>query len=354
MATDSKIEFRPYHSIENHYNKDATAKLTKLSLTNPKLEWVATEKVHGANFQFITDGKDVQCAKRTALLTKKDNDHFFKFLVILNKYKMKILQAFGKLKEMDSKVTNILFYGELFGGTYPHKDVEAIPNVVQVQKHIYYCPHTDFYAFDIWTDTQGFLDYDKCEVIWKQFDFLYAKSLAKGSLNELYSFDVETLQTWLPTHYKLPIIEKNYAEGIVIRPRIVPKEFVLSEIVVKKKAKAFFELRKVASIGNIEKKDKKGKHVQLAMNADNQLVEDIKRYITKNRFDSVVSKLGTNHKSIAGAYMKDVLTDWKKDNLEKYNNFTKDEKTAFHTNLNALCSLFVEEQMDKNNPMNKN
>lgn len=38
-------------------------------------------------------------------------------------------------------------YGEIFGGSYPSKDVPAVKNASVVQRGIWYCPHNDFYAF---------------------------------------------------------------------------------------------------------------------------------------------------------------------------------------------------------------
>lgn len=60
-------------------------------------------------------------------------------------------------------MTLLYIYGELMGGVYPHKDLPRTDSATPpVQRGVYYCPHYDFYGFDIRTDTtKGYMDYDK-------------------------------------------------------------------------------------------------------------------------------------------------------------------------------------------------
>ena len=66
--------FKGYPEIENHYNKLMQKFIDEH--TTDEL-WVATEKVHGTNYCFIFDGKELVCAKRNSLLAPKDK--FFSF-----------------------------------------------------------------------------------------------------------------------------------------------------------------------------------------------------------------------------------------------------------------------------------
>jgi hypothetical protein len=66
--------FKGYPEIENHYNKIIQKYINEESTDDL---WVATEKVHGTNFCFNYDGKDLVCSKRTSYLAPKDK--FFGF-----------------------------------------------------------------------------------------------------------------------------------------------------------------------------------------------------------------------------------------------------------------------------------
>jgi hypothetical protein len=74
MESTTETAFVGYPEIENHYNRE-TKKFIDEHTTDEL--WVATEKIHGTNFCFIHDGKDLTCAKRTSLLAMTDK--FFGF-----------------------------------------------------------------------------------------------------------------------------------------------------------------------------------------------------------------------------------------------------------------------------------
>lgn len=65
------MEFRKYPSIENSYRK-GFAQAVRDAGEEAGAEWVVTEKIHGANFSFWTDGSNVACGKRTSLLETPD------------------------------------------------------------------------------------------------------------------------------------------------------------------------------------------------------------------------------------------------------------------------------------------
>lgn len=54
-------------------------------------EWVVTEKIHGSNFCFTTDGKEIKCAKRNALI--EDDKSFFGHKEILKRLTPAILKV---------------------------------------------------------------------------------------------------------------------------------------------------------------------------------------------------------------------------------------------------------------------
>jgi len=40
-------------------------------------------------------------------------------------------------------------YGELYGGAYPHPSVFAVPDLIPVQRGVWYSPQLSFLAFDL-------------------------------------------------------------------------------------------------------------------------------------------------------------------------------------------------------------
>jgi hypothetical protein len=56
------LEFKSYNSIEN-VNEKYLAKIKQYY--NEDDEWIVMEKIHGANFSALTDGKNVLWCRRT-------------------------------------------------------------------------------------------------------------------------------------------------------------------------------------------------------------------------------------------------------------------------------------------------
>lgn len=66
------VAFKKYSSLA-HDNKASIEKIEEAKMTDPSVEWVATEKVHGANFSFSVDSSgEIECYKRTGLAKTSD------------------------------------------------------------------------------------------------------------------------------------------------------------------------------------------------------------------------------------------------------------------------------------------
>ncbi len=345
-----QMNFIPYLSIENHCNSKIVNNILRTVSQYSNVEWVATEKVHGANFQMITDGKEIQCAKRTALLTKDDNKGFFGFTEVLERYRSNVIRLFEQIQPQPKTVT---LYGELFGNGYPTgkgNAPEGNPPRLRnantkdkgpVQRHIYYCPHLEFYAFDIVVDGL-FLPYDQCVDLWTQCHFLYAKALKRGTFQDVYSFEVETLRSWIPAHFGLPELKDAFAEGIVLKP-VTYMGNKYQELFLKKKQSKFVEVskgkpiqfdRQIVLPTSDDLKDTKG------------LLDDVARFMTKTRLDAVISKEGhvEDKKRLVGLFMADVIQDWKKEESNQLliTSMTKQQRSAFYNSLLVQCTKFVE------------
>jgi hypothetical protein len=69
-------------------------------------------------------------------------------------------------------------------------------HAVKVQDGVYYCPHNDFFAFDI-HNGYTYLDYDDFVEIMQKSGFMYAEALRRGTLEEALRYP-NTFQTTIP------------------------------------------------------------------------------------------------------------------------------------------------------------
>lgn len=82
------------------------------------------------------NGNDTKFAKRSGII--KEGENFFNYETVLEEFRPKIINAFNYIKkkyETNETIINLVqFYGELFGGAYPHPDVPRNSQFNSVQK----------------------------------------------------------------------------------------------------------------------------------------------------------------------------------------------------------------------------
>ena len=217
-----------------------------------------------------------------------------------------------------------------------------------MQKSVYYCPDYDFYPFDIkciyTEEREEYLDYIDFELIienckgWK----VYAKKIFEGSLEECLQYDskfesivakqhgMKSLSKHISfivkqrnkfnTQYgtnSTPILEddvlknvSNVCEGIVIKPLLQNHKFGKNNdrLIFKKKNDEFMELK---SVKKVKKKLGLSKYEQ-------DILINMEKYVTKNRFECVMSKEGEYTKKNISKYIRlfreDIYKDFEKDN----------------------------------------
>ncbi len=178
--------------------------------------WYITEKIHGANFSFNYNVQNnlLRYSKRTGLI--EDNDDFFQYKNILPDIIPKIMVIIDYIKNNYNDLTDIIIFGELFGGSYPHPSIKVNRLVKSVQKGIYYSPDLHFYAFDIMINNK-YIDYEDALKIFQMSKILYAEPLAIcNSYEEATNYPIY-FNTTIPNKLNLPEIPNNNAEGIVIK-----------------------------------------------------------------------------------------------------------------------------------------
>lgn len=177
--------------------------------------WVATEKIHGAQLVVASDGETVLFGKRKAWLAA--DEPFFGWQLLRNELEVAIAAAHAAL----GRDAAIHVYGELFGGGYPHPDIEPLPGLTPVQTGIWYAPTLRFAAFDLLVvpadDEPVFLAHEQLEALAEQVGLLTVPVLGRGTRRELFDLPVRYPST-VAGLLGLPTLADNVAEGYVLKP----------------------------------------------------------------------------------------------------------------------------------------
>lgn len=344
MSVEKKtIEFKEYQSIDHDGRKRFMDELRKSDLVKPNVKWVATEKVHGVNFSMATDGSVIRCFRRSGPLEPEES--FNNFQIVLEDEKARVLKAFQLLKEKYPDATEVHIFGELFGGGYPHNSVPKVGNYKVIQKGVYYSPKNLFYAFDISINRKGFLDFEDAEEIFKKCGFLYAVPLANGTFEELLAFDVENFQSTIPKALGLPLIDENYAEGIVLKPL---KDAYLPEgerAILKKKRSTFSEVAEGKV--DVPAPQPKEKAVDVQLQAT---VAKVFAYVTENRLRNVLSKIGQIDRKQTNKLISltttDAVEDFRKDNEEEFGALDQNKVKEVNKQVTRVVAELVKKHME--------
>jgi Rnl2 family RNA ligase len=177
--------------------------------------WVATEKIHGANFVVGVAGDVVRFGKRKGWLAP--DAAFFGWQLIAAE-----LAERCRVLARDAAAAQVVCYGELFGGGYPHTDVAPVPGMSPVQSGIWYAPDVRWAAFDILVavdddDVGDLLAFASVEELANLAGLATAPVIARGQRAELERLAVAA-QTELPAQLGLPPIANNLREGFTMKP----------------------------------------------------------------------------------------------------------------------------------------
>jgi len=331
--------FKTYNSIENAYQ---TRVIDQIRLQGFGDEiFIVQEKVHGANFSFFTDGKEIKIAKRTAFIEK--DEKFYNAHLILERYRKNVIDLFQKVKTIHPELETVVIYGELFGGGYKHTEVEPVKDAIKVQKGIEYAPHNEFYGFDIKLNGTTYLDTDVVNHIFEETGFFYAKVLFQGSLEDALRFP-NVFDSKIPAWLGLPEMENNMCEGTIVKTLKTRYFGNCARVILKNKNDKWVERSKMV------KKDRKDvqKPADFSENAQN-IWEEIQRYATVNRLHNVVSKVGEFEPKmigkIIGLFAQDILEDFGKDFPDAFTSVEKDEQKRINKKLNTLVIDFIKEEL---------
>lgn len=323
------MKWTKFGSIENTYREDEIQRVLEYGYDAYK--FFATEKIHGSNASFITDGKNIKMARKNSMI--EDNSNWMNLREIRDLNSMNIIQIFQRCQRffgIYNLISNIVIYGEVFGGFYNHKDVLKDTKAIKVQKKIQYSPQNEFFVFDIkifFKDgNERYLDIVDAISITRLAGMCFVPILYAGTFQSCLEYPV-IFQTFVPKMLGYPVLEDNEAEGVVIRPEKECRFGNGSRVILKNKNPKFSEKIK-------QPKEKKPKILSYEGAAVFSVLLD---YITENRLRNVISKFGeiTNKDftNLLSDFMRDIFEDYMKENNEN-KNLNKEERN----NVNKLVS----------------
>ena len=332
------IQFKRYGSIEHVTDSDFLDRIHLESFD--KQEFIVQEKVHGSNTCFITDGNEISFGKRSGFIDPEE--YFYDHEELIERYRVRITTLFSTLKEQFPEMEMLTVFGEMFGGNYPHPDVENDRHITNIQKGVFYSPVHEFYAFDIYItgkNMECYLPVDEANTFFEQGGFFYAKTLFRGTLEECMQYPndfISLISKWLG----FPPIEDNVCEGVVIRP-VEPIYLSDGTRVLLKNKNARFS----------EKISKKKRDPKLFVEPSyseilTDLLYTVEEYVTENRLNNVVSKIGhvslpKEISKLMALFSEDILEDFLKEHSGEYAGLEKMEKNIFNKHINSMAIKMI-------------
>lgn len=330
--------FVKYTSIENSYREEFLDRIKSHGFWGQ--EYVVQEKIHGANFSFYTEnGIDFKSAKRSG--TIEVGEKFHNYELILEQLKPNLIRIWDELKIKYPTLKQMNIFGELMGGSYPHKSVPQDNHSARVQKGIFYSPKNIFYAFDILINGDQFLPIDEINYFFEKENLLHAKTLFRGSLKECLKYP-NSFNSTIPAELGLPELENNICEGVIIKP-VEPCFFKNGvRVILKNKNERWSENTKFhKTIKKVEPLPEKVVKLQ----------EAILTYATENRLNNVISKIGEiNYQDfgrVLGLFNKDVYDDFIKDFHHITDELNKKEMKAVTKSLGRVSAKLLKSKINE-------
>mgnify|MGYP001573817517 CR=1 FL=1 len=248
------FEFKRYCDIDNI----GEGILAKIDYAIPStMEWVAHEKIHGANFSIWIGKDEIRFASRQQWV----DGTFYNCGPVMEALMPGFQSIQDSLKRTYSEPVAFIIYGELFGD--------------KIQKGVVYPQGRHFRAFDIKIDGT-YVNDSIFNYICEENCIPTVPRIKIGSLRELLELPLE-----FPTY--LNPVEGNFAEGLVIKPIITTYFNNGSRVILKRKCARFSEKTSVK------------RAITAAANVSfhgTELLAELETYFTANRLDNVISKIG--------------------------------------------------------------
>lgn len=306
------MEFIKFSSLDNTYRTNLLEKIQYEGKDGGL--WMATEKIHGANFSFWCDGTEVKVASRTQFV----DGTFFNCQAVINEYSQGVLETFNTFYKQGDV---LVIYGELFGGN--------------IQKEVEY-GEKDFKGFDVSVNGTP-LEKLKALNIIRWAGISTVPVIGTGTFAECLALSNTFKSTLTPEGYA----EDNTSEGLVIEP-VEPAWFNNgSRIYFKNKTESFSEKKRKAKENVIfELSDE-----------ESELMNELLTYNTTQRVSNVISKIGAvsnkDFGRILGLTTQDLLEEFTKDTEQDPKVIAQDNWKQFLKLLQAEVGKTVREEFLK-------
>lgn len=284
--------------------------------------WVASEKIHGAQFVVGVAAETVAFGKRKAWLA--DDEPFFGWQAL----RRELEQGARALAESLARPGTLYLYGELFGGAYPSASADVLPGSTAVQTGIWYAPTLHYSLFDVLIvevregepPSERFVAHHELEEIAAAAGLMTVPVLARGTRSELMRLPVR-FDSRVPAHFGLPPLPGNVAEGLVIKPDV--ELDAARRAIVKRKIPEFSELQ-------FDESQPFDANLHLSLP---ELLRWADRMINAVRIASARSKAGELREAIADEALLDVWIDLEAMFPRRMRALLDDEDTALRAGL---------------------
>lgn len=181
-------------------------------------DWVALEKIHGSQLVIGVTRDDIQVGNRKRWLCH--NESFFGWQLL-----RAFLHETGRraFERVNQDAVQLMLYGELFGGRYPHPDIREASALQPVQTGVWYAPDLRWALFEILVLSQGpgaealFLGYSETRALADEIGVLTPPRLALGSRTKVLDLPVR-FPSRMGIDLGLPPLSDNLSEGYVAKP----------------------------------------------------------------------------------------------------------------------------------------
>ncbi|MFG2000979.1 RNA ligase family protein [Spirillospora sp. NPDC048911] len=180
----------------------------------PGGSWVAEEKVHGAHFALVSDGRTAKAAGRRGLL---DEDRLEMFFGVTRLWPVLATAAAAAARTVGQ---DMVLYGELAGGGYPHPQVPPVDTISPVQTGVWYSPGLVWLAFDGAVRTSSgprWMGRAELADLAAGVGLKCVPLVGQGHRQKLRELTLD-FPTLVPGALGLPELPGNRAEGYVLKP----------------------------------------------------------------------------------------------------------------------------------------
>ncbi|MFE9100987.1 RNA ligase family protein [Actinomadura geliboluensis] len=182
----------------------------------PGGSWVAEEKVHGAHLALVSDGRTARAAGRRGLL---DEDRLESFFGVTRLWPVLAAAAAAAARAAGH---DVILYGELASGGYPHPQVPPVEGIGPVQTGVWYSPDLVWLAFDGAIATSSgprWMSRAELAELVAGVGLECVPLLSQGHRQKLRGLTVD-FPTLVPSALGLPELRGNRAEGYVLKPDV--------------------------------------------------------------------------------------------------------------------------------------